>query len=128
MLKAGANQAYRNDIAVNNPSAKVGTGIYCSPHFQECFSYANPIKISDKEYRLILQCRVRPSKIKVCDGKEEYWVINDSKDIRPYGVLLIKEQNIKNIKKPEELFGKKFKWADYQKKVDLKASIASTTV
>ena len=33
---------------------------------------------------------------------------------------------MKKIKKLEELFGKKFKWADYQKKVDLKASIAST--
>ena len=91
MLKAGTGQNYKDKIAVNNPSTKVGTGIYCSPHFQECLSYANPIEISDKKYRLILQCRVRPSKIKVCAGCEEFWVINESKDIRPYGVLLIKE-------------------------------------
>ena len=127
MLKAGTGQSYKDDMAVNNPSTKVGVGIYCSPHFQECLGYANPFKISGKEYRLILQCRVRPSKIKVCNGKEEFWVINESKDIRPYGVLLIKEQNIKQIKDRYELSGKKFKWADYKQKINLKTSIASTT-
>ena len=86
---------------MNNPKERVGWGIYCSPHFQETFNFTEKLTVNKKEYRLIMQCRVRPSKIKVCERMEEYWVINESKNIRPYGVLLVKEENMKKIKSPQ---------------------------
>ena len=101
MLIPGSAQLYENSTAVNNPSEKVGWGIYCSPHFQECFNYTRAVTVENKDYHLVLQCRVKPEKIKVCEGTEEYWVINEPKNIRPYGILLVKEDQIMSIKSSE---------------------------
>ena len=91
MLIAGGGQVHRGDSAINLSSKeKVGIGIYCTPHFQIALGYSEPIRVKNKEYHLVLQCRVNPEKIKVCSGDHTYWVMNEPKDVRPYGILLVK--------------------------------------
>ena len=112
MLIPGSGQAHLSDMARNNPKEKVGRGIYCSPHFEECFNYSKALSVGRKAYRLILQCKVNPKKIKVCRN-EVYWVVNSPKDVRPYGVLLVKEKNAQKITSNFYLYAKKFKWENY---------------
>ena len=98
MLKAGAGQQCSNYPAVNNAAELVGEGVYFSPHFQVCLKgYSRSIKVNEKNYYMVLQCRVNPRKIKIVKGREDYWVVNESKDIRPYGVVLFKEEDKKEI-------------------------------
>ena len=118
MLIAGGGQAYRNSDSLNYPSQKVGRGIYCSPHFQVCLSgYSSPVTVQGKNYHLILQCRVNPKKIKVCSN-HTYWVINDSKDIRPYGVLLVKSDVKSQIRSAAQIFGSDFHWGNAKNAVE----------
>ena len=116
MLRAGRNQAYRNECAINKPKEKVGKGVYLSPHFQTCFPYTKPFEVEGSKYRLMMQCRVDPTKIKVC-SVEDFWVLNESADIRPYGILLIKEQHKDSIESVEKLFGKKFSYQRCHKEI-----------
>ena len=91
MLRVGHRNAYESDFSVNK-NQLIKDGIYCSPHFHTCVTgYAQPININVKNYRLIFQCRVNPKKVHICPGQEDYWVINEPEDIRPYGIILIKE-------------------------------------
>ena len=96
MLRAGRRQLHKKDQAINQPGTVVGEGIYGSPHLEVCLGFAedDPVEVEGKKYRLVLQCRVRPEAIKVCQQKQTYWVINESKDIRPYGVVLVEEENV----------------------------------
>ena len=116
MLRAGRNQVYSNEYALNKPKEKVGKGVYLSPHFQTCLPYTKPFEVEGNEYRLMMQCRVNPTKIKVC-SKEDFWVLNEPADIRPYGILLIKEQDKDNIESVEKLFGKGFSFSHYDKEI-----------
>ena len=75
-------------------------GIYCTPLVTTALDeYAYPIDINGIKYKLAFQCRVRPSAIHVCRGPtgtyqgkkvDNYWVVSDPSDIRPYGVILQK--------------------------------------
>ena len=112
MLIAGGGQFYQNHKAVNKINEKVGRGIYCCPHFQSCLEFTMAFEVEERKYRLILQCRGKPTKIKVCEGQESYWVINESRDIRPYGILLIKEEKVSLIKNPTELYGHEYRYSE----------------
>ena len=96
MLIKGGAQYHKDDIAINlTKQQKVGVGVYCSPHFQIALGYADsiPIRLAKHQYHLVLQCRVDPKKVKVCELDQTYWVLNEPKDIRPYGILLIKRHD-----------------------------------
>jgi hypothetical protein len=91
MLKAGSAQACRNQISLNLKRT-VGAGIYCTPHLKTALSgYTKNVNINGKNYCLVFQCRVNPKKTHICLSPQDYWVVNDPKDIRPYGILLIKD-------------------------------------
>lgn len=118
MLKPGPNQVRSTDMAINKPSQKVSQGVYFSPHFQVCLrNYTTPIVVNKETYRLILQCRVNPEKILIT-RRQEYWVVNEPKDIRPYGVVLVKNENISQIKNPEQLFGEWFKYQNEKDEIE----------
>ena len=105
MLIAGPAQANQSKNSLNKPSEKVGRGIYLSPHFQVCLSsYSQSVRVQGNDYHLILQCRVNPKKIKVCPN-QTFWVLNESKDVRPYGILLVKSENKSKIQSPTQIFG-----------------------
>jgi hypothetical protein len=77
-LRVGPRQAYERDI---------GKGVYCTPLIAIAEEYSGTIELGGKKYKMLMQCRVRPSKIKVCNGTD-YWVLNDPKDVRPYGICI----------------------------------------
>jgi hypothetical protein len=115
MLKALQGQGCKDHIPRNRPSTeRVGIGIYCAPHIQTTF--AGYINTSD-EYALVFQCRVNPKEIKVCNN-EVYWVINDTKNIRPYGIILIKKNIVSQYPSIAAQFGKQFCYADYKQSVE----------
>ena len=73
---------------------KYGKGIYSSPYIQVAEKYAARFSNNDKNYKVVFQNRVSPSKLKVVPaektGHGEYWLQPDDKLIRPYA-LCIKE-------------------------------------
>jgi hypothetical protein len=74
----------------------IGEGIYCSPKIEvaEYFADSNGesfLSTDGKRHKIVFQCRVNPYAIRECPtGKSDdiYWVINDPKDIRPYGICM----------------------------------------
>ena len=100
MLKVGAGQGCQAQKCLNthpHNNQLVGAGVYSSPNFLTClngYTALNPNDPNDK-FHLVLQCRARPKSIKMPFQSCEAWVINESKDIRPYGIILFtKEQKI----------------------------------
>ena len=63
-----------------------------------------------KNFYLIFQCRVNPSKIKVCPT-DNYWVMNEEKDIRPYGIILVESDKTIHDKRNV------FIWEKYKAKI-----------
>ncbi len=88
MLIPGSAQVHEDDICHRTKTA-VGSGIYISPYFLTClYTYAQ-LKAGD--YYLVLQCRAKPDKIKFTE-RDEYWVINNSIDLRPYRIILFTDE------------------------------------
>jgi len=100
---AGGGQAYMNSTCtVTNQT--VGYGIYMSPHIETAESYCTEFTVGTDRYKLAFQCRLEPSAIRIPaktgdhsashpndpDWDNDYWVVNDSSNIRPYGILLKK--------------------------------------
>ena len=57
----------------------------------EGISYTYPIEIDGNFYIILLQCRVKPISIRVPDlCYNEYYIINDPDNIRPYGLIVQK--------------------------------------
>jgi len=91
-LKAGERQAYK-DFVDKRTGSKIGMGIYCTPNFDTAAEFSPAFSQEGRTMQFLFQCRVRPEAIKrIHDevGRESgaYWLINDSDDIRPYGVLV----------------------------------------
>ena len=82
-FQVGPRQAYANEV---------GRGVYVTPHIRTAEMYTRVTNLShngeQKNVRIILQCRVRPSAIRKTTDSRGYWVINDPADVRPYGVLM----------------------------------------
>lgn len=78
----GPRQLYRKEV---------GTGVYVTPHMKTASIYASRTKLkfngANRRVEVVLQCRVRPSAIKQT-SRQDYWVINDPANVRPYGVLM----------------------------------------
>ena len=92
MLQIGKAQWYKDEDAINKPGEKVGEGIYLSPYFTVClFDYAEPTEKNNQIYHVVLMVRIRPAALKITTTEETYWVINESKDVRPCGILLFTE-------------------------------------
>uniref|UniRef100_A0A914QI48 Ubiquitin-like domain-containing protein n=1 Tax=Panagrolaimus davidi TaxID=227884 RepID=A0A914QI48_9BILA len=72
-----------------------GKGIYCSPDPKTALWYSHDYKCDVNKtgtYRVILQCRANPDKIKVVRAGDkqlgEYWTVPEGADLRPYGVCV----------------------------------------
>mmetsp|Transcript_34614 Transcript_34614/g.90323 ORF Transcript_34614/g.90323 Transcript_34614/m.90323 type:complete len:644 (+) Transcript_34614:60-1991(+) len=94
-LKPGGAQAYLTNKDARTGEV-IGNGVYCAPSLDVAVQYARSrgagAKIAGRDVLIIMQCRVKPEKIKRCQDEKSnsgaYWVINDPSDIRPYGVLV----------------------------------------
>ena len=95
-LQKGGAQAYQEIMCRvfkgnrKEMKEKCGKGIYCTPKIEIAMGYTNPVKIGNDVYRIVFQCRVRPTAIRVPENQEDYWIIQQSDDIRPYGICLKK--------------------------------------
>lgn len=79
-LKPGINNCY-------------GVGVYCTPDISCAESYSEIFTsmTTNKQYKIVFQNRVNPSKIVYCESKggpSDYWFVEDGKDIRPYGICI----------------------------------------
>jgi hypothetical protein len=94
---AGGAQACSGHAAANKPGQHVGIGIYCSPLFTTCLNgYTKNVTKGNQTYRVMLQCRIKPEALK-CTACVDYWVINESKNIRPYGIILFPADHVTKI-------------------------------
>ena len=104
-LKKGDAQVHRNYKNIN-PLTKdkfpiVGEGVYCSPKISEADYYAKGKEIifDNKKFRFVFMLRVNPYKIRISEGKPDYWVFEGDylgdntkrkfdDEVRPYRILL----------------------------------------
>lgn len=84
IAKEGLKPGHRN---------KFGIGVYCTPDITTAEKYSetftNPV--TKKKYKIVFQNRVKPSSIIKCKekgGPDNYWYVEDSKDIRPYSICI----------------------------------------
>ena len=49
-----------------NKNEKVGEGVYCSPYFENCLRFGET-KVMGKRYQMMVQSRIDPEKVKVCE-------------------------------------------------------------
>ena len=104
-------QVDESEKAVNKVNEVIGTGVAFSPHLYAAQSCAQAVKVQDTQYRLILQCRFGPEAIKVSEKNESKWVVNEGSSIRPYGVILIKEEDYERVFNSRYRF-RAFSWED----------------
>lgn len=79
-LKPGVRNAY-------------GVGVYCTPNISTAEKYAEVFTspITHKKYKIVFQNRVKPCSIIKCKSKggpDDYWYVEDGKDIRPYSICI----------------------------------------
>ena len=94
-LKKGKNQNFKDDDDLNHPGQKCGIGVYVTPKIEIAERYTKEFYVDNirKKYRIILQCRVNPYKIRMPKSNPDYWILNgNGQEIRPYRIL-IKESN-----------------------------------
>ena len=125
-FKPGHGQAYAEDDDSRHPGKKVGKGVYCTPNPAEMEYYANDAEtttsVNDRKFMMAFMIRVNPDKIRFSKYREDYWVLNGSKDeMRPYRILIkdkdynrIKEMETNNdvISKPK-IIGKNSDWVSW---------------
>ena len=73
---------------------KCGKGVclFQDPKYAECS--AGIIKLNDIEYKMLLMCRVNPTKIRQPTQYDNFWILNPaSNEIRPYRILLKRNNN-----------------------------------
>jgi hypothetical protein len=72
-----------------------GRGIYSTPDVDVAKGFAKKFTVKGNQYLVILQNRINPTNvIKVSrdeTGNGEYWISPDAKDIRPYGLCIMKK-------------------------------------
>lgn len=83
---------YANVVDVNHKSRGCGekcdTGIICTPNPAEAEKHTVEFLVDSRKYKMILQCRVNPHRVRMPKGAKDLYIINSEKNIRPYGVLL----------------------------------------
>ena len=79
------------------PIAKEGLKPGTAEEYAETFENPN----THKKYKIVFQNRIKPSSIIKCKSKggpDDYWYVEDGKNIRPYGICIkeIKDENKDN--------------------------------
>ncbi|CAD8207454.1 unnamed protein product [Paramecium octaurelia] len=93
-LQPGQVNQHANDQCLDefNKIVRVGCGIYFSNKVDVCINdrYGNHIDVGNKKIAVVFMSRVNPKKIRQSDKMKEldYFVINNSEDVRPYRILL----------------------------------------
>ncbi|KAM9990897.1 hypothetical protein ACTFIY_006939 [Dictyostelium cf. discoideum] len=68
-----------------------GKGIYSTPSIEIARTYGRTFKKDNCEYVIVLQNRVNPKAVvKVAETNNQYWICQNDRDIRPYGICIKK--------------------------------------
>ncbi len=85
---------YENEKDVNKKSTlfgkPCGKGIFCSQKPELAEENTSCFTLNDVKYKLLLQCRIDPTKMRIPQSNTDIYIISSAEDVRPYG-LLIKE-------------------------------------
>ena len=93
--KPGYRQLYESSLDVKT-NQKCGKGIYCALKYsivKNDYSkdgFAVNTSNGNERYRIAFQNRINPETVKIPVDEPNYYIINDPRDIRPYGVLIEK--------------------------------------
>lgn len=93
--KPGIRQMYENSLDVKT-NQKCGKGIYCALKYSIVKTdyskdgFAVNTSNGNERYRIAFQNRINPETVKIPVDEQNYYIINDPRDIRPYGVLIEK--------------------------------------
>ncbi|CAD8105892.1 unnamed protein product [Paramecium primaurelia] len=99
---SGSRQVYAADQCMDEfgNEVRVGTGIYFSDQYTVCIEdgFAEYIQLGNKWFALIFMSRVNPKKIRQSERmkKKNYFVVNNSEDVRQYRILFHQKKDINN--------------------------------
>lgn len=65
-----------------------GLGIFCSPKPDSAGEKTAVFILNDVKYKMLLQCRVNPTRIKIPQNSSDLYIISSNEHIRPYGILI----------------------------------------
>lgn len=86
------NMAFFKEIDINPRSLgynnQVGIGIFCSQSPEKAEEHTTVFILNDVRYKMLLQCRVNPQRIRIPKKDPSLCIINASQFIRPYGILI----------------------------------------
>lgn len=93
--KVGFRQLYKDSSDVKT-GEKCGEGIYCALKYdmvkvdysKEGFGVNTSNGV--EKYRIAFQNRINPKTLKIPIDRTDYYIVNDPRDIRPYGILVEK--------------------------------------
>lgn len=90
----------------------MGQGYYCFPYINSILSNlkGTGVSLEGTPYYIFMQCRINPGKIRIASSNNEYWMMANPRDIRPYSVLLITKDEVKGYPSVEELYGARYTW------------------
>ena len=93
-FRAGMGQKFHsirnsNKIA-DNFGQNCGLGVYFSQKIESAQAFCKLFHIGDCKYKVVLQCRLRPSKINIPVSAADVYIVPSNDDIRPYGILIRK--------------------------------------
>lgn len=84
-IKPGMHNAYAGGETGTPRKRKIPKGVYLAWNVED--SYTKAVELKGKRYEISFQCRVRPDKI-FQTSHSSYIVIEKSKYIRPYGIVI----------------------------------------
>ena len=84
---------YKTGLHPGNNNA-YGVGVFCTPNINIAALYSSTFRGKDgNDYKLVFQTRVKPCAIVKCidkdpDAPNDYWYIEDEKNIRCYSICV----------------------------------------
>lgn len=91
-LKNSNNLEYSKRKDVNprseNYNNTCGIGIICSAKPDIAESKTAAFSLNGKKYKMLLQCRGDPIKMRIPESNQELRIFNSSDHVRPYGILI----------------------------------------
>ncbi len=91
-LRPSRNLNFANLLDTNKKStgfnSGCGLGILCSPRADLAEEHTTPCTLNDRKYKLLLQCRSNPTKIRIPKSQPNIRIINSPEHIRPYAILI----------------------------------------
>jgi hypothetical protein len=64
--------------------------MYFSSKIELAQGFTKLMTLGENKYKVVLQCRLNPTKTSVPESTSDLYVVSKNEDIRPYGILVRK--------------------------------------